>query len=144
VSLGIFSEACDGTMCPGVDPASKNEYEDTPGSKAGRCVRLTTYHLHVPNVKKIRGLKLPDPHGPVQACRGTALLDFTYSLLCKVTKYSGIVMQLYELNQLIQNYNQDIVVKPESTLRLLCQLDTAKKICLLPNRVLTLPNFRRV
>jgi hypothetical protein len=45
-----------------------------PGSKAGRCVRLTTYHLLVPNVKKIRGLNLPDPHGPVQACSGTALL----------------------------------------------------------------------
>jgi hypothetical protein len=61
-------------MCPGVDSASKNEYQDTPGSKDGRCVRLTTYHLHVPNVKKIRGLNLPDPHGPVQACSGTALL----------------------------------------------------------------------
>jgi hypothetical protein len=36
-----------------------------PGSKAGRCVGLTTYHLLVPNVKKIRGLNLPDPHGPV-------------------------------------------------------------------------------
>jgi hypothetical protein len=74
VSLGIFSEAYDGTMCPGVDSTSKNEYQDTPGSKAGRCVRLTTYHLHVPNVKKIRGLNLPDPQGPVQACSGTALL----------------------------------------------------------------------
>jgi hypothetical protein len=31
-----------------------------PGSKAGRCVRLTTYHLLVPNVKKIRRLILPD------------------------------------------------------------------------------------
>jgi hypothetical protein len=31
-----------------------------PGSKADRCVRLTTYHLLVPNVKKIRGLNLPD------------------------------------------------------------------------------------
>jgi hypothetical protein len=61
-------------MCPGVDSAYKNEYQDTPGSKAGRCVRLTTYHLLVPNVKKIRGLILPDPHGPVQACSGTALL----------------------------------------------------------------------
>ena len=30
----------------------------------------------VPNVKKIRGLNLPDPHGPVQACSGTALLCF--------------------------------------------------------------------
>jgi hypothetical protein len=61
-------------MCPGVDSTSKNEYQDTPGSKAGRCVRLTTYHLLVPNVKKIRGLNLPDPHVPVQACSGTALL----------------------------------------------------------------------
>jgi hypothetical protein len=74
VSLRIFSEANDGTMCSGVDSASKNEYQDTPGSKAGRCVRLTTYHLLVPNVKKIRGLNLLDPHGPVQACSGTALL----------------------------------------------------------------------
>jgi hypothetical protein len=31
-----------------------------PGSKAGRCVWLTTYHLLMPNVKKIRGLNLPD------------------------------------------------------------------------------------
>ena len=29
VSLGIFSEATDGNMCPGVDSASKNEYRDT-------------------------------------------------------------------------------------------------------------------
>ena len=27
VSLGIFSVATDGTMCPGVDSASKNEYQ---------------------------------------------------------------------------------------------------------------------
>jgi hypothetical protein len=27
-SLGIFSEATDGTMCPGVDSASKNEYQE--------------------------------------------------------------------------------------------------------------------
>jgi hypothetical protein len=47
-----------------------------PGSKAGWCIRLTTYHLLVPNVKKIRGLNLPDPHEPVQACSGTALLLF--------------------------------------------------------------------
>jgi hypothetical protein len=28
VSLGIFSEATDETMCPGVDSASKNEYQE--------------------------------------------------------------------------------------------------------------------
>jgi hypothetical protein len=76
VAGDFFSEAYDGTMCSGVDSASKNEYQDTPGSKAGRCVRLTTYHLLVPNVKKTRGLNLPDPHGPVQACSRTAF--YTY------------------------------------------------------------------
>jgi hypothetical protein len=28
-SLGIFSEATDGTMCPGVDSASENEYQES-------------------------------------------------------------------------------------------------------------------
>jgi hypothetical protein len=28
VSLGIFSEVTDGTMCPGVDSASKYEYQE--------------------------------------------------------------------------------------------------------------------
>ena len=46
VSLGIFSVATDETMYPGVDSASNNDYQDTPGAKDGRCVRLTTYNLH--------------------------------------------------------------------------------------------------
>jgi len=29
-------------MCHGVDSASKNEYQDIPGGKDGRCVRVTT------------------------------------------------------------------------------------------------------
>jgi hypothetical protein len=45
VTLGIFSIATDGTMCPGVDSASKNEYQGfILGGEGGRCVRLTTYH----------------------------------------------------------------------------------------------------
>ena len=39
-SLGIFSGASDSSMCPGVD-LSKNEYQDIPGGKDGRCVRVT-------------------------------------------------------------------------------------------------------
>jgi hypothetical protein len=69
-------------MCPGVDSASKNEYQDTPGGKDGRCVRLTTYHLLVPKVKKIRGLNLPDPHGPVQACSGTERKKVNTNNIC--------------------------------------------------------------
>jgi len=32
----------DSSMCPGVDSASKNEYQDISGGKDGRCVRVTT------------------------------------------------------------------------------------------------------
>jgi len=31
-------------MCPGVDSASKNEYQAFSWGKGGRCLRLTTYH----------------------------------------------------------------------------------------------------
>jgi hypothetical protein len=41
-SLGIFSGASDSSMCPGVDLASKNEYQGIPGGKDGRCARVTT------------------------------------------------------------------------------------------------------
>jgi hypothetical protein len=41
-SLGIFSVASDSSMCPGVHSASKIEYQDIPGGKDGRCVRVTT------------------------------------------------------------------------------------------------------
>jgi hypothetical protein len=73
VSPGIFLVASDSSMCPGVDSASKNEYLDNSGGKGGRCVRLTTYHLHVLIVKKSGGLNLLEPCRPVQACNGTAL-----------------------------------------------------------------------
>jgi len=73
VSPGIFPVASDSFICPGVDSDSKNKYQDNTGGKAGRCVRLTTYHLHVPIVKKSGGLNLLEPCGPVQACNGTAL-----------------------------------------------------------------------
>ena len=39
---GFFPGASDSSMCHGVDSASKNEYQDIPGGKDGRCVRVTT------------------------------------------------------------------------------------------------------
>jgi hypothetical protein len=42
VSLGILSESTDGTMCSGVDSASKNEYQELSGGEGSRCVRVTT------------------------------------------------------------------------------------------------------
>jgi hypothetical protein len=42
VSLGIFSEASDKSMCPGSTQPLRNEYQDSPGSKGGLCLGLTT------------------------------------------------------------------------------------------------------
>ena len=36
VMLGIYSVAPDISVCPGVDSASKNEYQDIPGGKGCR------------------------------------------------------------------------------------------------------------
>jgi hypothetical protein len=55
-------------MCPGVDSASKNEYQVNPEGKGGRCVRLTTYHLHVPisrNLGALTSWNLVDLFRPV-------------------------------------------------------------------------------
>jgi hypothetical protein len=48
MSLGIISVATHETICPSVDSASKNEYQDIPGGKDGRCVRVTTLPSLVP------------------------------------------------------------------------------------------------
>jgi hypothetical protein len=40
--LGIFSETFDKSMCPGSTQPLRNEYQDIPGGKGGRCVGLTT------------------------------------------------------------------------------------------------------
>jgi len=39
---GIFFGESDSSMCPAVDSASKNEYQDIPAGKDGRCIRVTT------------------------------------------------------------------------------------------------------
>ena len=72
-----FPVASDRSMSPGDDSASKSEYQDIPGGRGGWCVRLTTYHHHVPIVKKSGGLNLLETFGPVQTCNGIALPLFT-------------------------------------------------------------------
>jgi hypothetical protein len=59
-TLGIFSVATDGTMRPGVDSASKNEYQGIPlGVKAAVAWGWRPTTLVVPNVRKIGGPNLP-------------------------------------------------------------------------------------
>ena len=52
-----------------------------PGGKGGRCLGLTTLHLHVPIALKSGNLKLLEPSGPVRACNGIAFL-FIYLFIC--------------------------------------------------------------
>jgi hypothetical protein len=72
--LGIFSVATDGTMCPVVDSDSKNEYQETPGGKDDRCVRMTTLPPSQSRKSRKSGsLNLPDPQTPAQVCNGKTL-----------------------------------------------------------------------
>jgi hypothetical protein len=48
-----------------VDQPLKNEYQDTPGGKDARCVRLTTYHLQVPMSRNLGALNSHNPLGPI-------------------------------------------------------------------------------
>jgi hypothetical protein len=50
---------------PGVDSASKNEYQHTPGGKDGRCVWLTTHPLQVPMSRNLVALTSQNPLGPI-------------------------------------------------------------------------------
>ena len=50
-------------MYPGVDSTSKNEYQDNPGGKGDRYIRLTTYHLHVPMSRNLGALTSWNPVG---------------------------------------------------------------------------------
>jgi hypothetical protein len=53
-----------------------------PGSKGGRCVELTTFHLHVQIVLKSGNLNHLEPSGPVKACNWIALpFTITHSAL---------------------------------------------------------------
>jgi len=73
-----FSVASDRSMCPGIDSASKYEYQVNPGGKGGRCVKLTTYHLQVPMTRNLEALT---SWNPVQACNETAFNYIYCSLL---------------------------------------------------------------
>jgi hypothetical protein len=69
----FFFVVSDSSMCPGVDSASKNEYQVNPESKGGRCVRLTTYHHTVPLSSNPGALTNPRPLWACMACYGSAL-----------------------------------------------------------------------
>ena len=75
VTLGIYSVAADIFVCPGVDSASKNEYQDIPGGKGGRCLGVTTLPPSCAECLEIWSLNRPEPSGPHRPVVGAALLD---------------------------------------------------------------------
>jgi hypothetical protein len=65
---GVTGDFCRGIQqfhVPGVDSLFKNEYQDTPGGKDGRCVWLTTYHLQVPLLRNLGAFTSQNPLGPI-------------------------------------------------------------------------------
>jgi hypothetical protein len=77
---GIFSVASDSSMCPGVDSASKNEYQVNPGGKGSRCVRLTTYHIHVPMSRNLGALTSWNTVGLFRPVKGQLYLYLYYNV----------------------------------------------------------------
>ena len=75
---GISSVAADFSVCPGVDSASKNEYQDTPEAKGGWCVRVTTLPPSCAECLVFWSLNRPGPSGPHRPVIGIAL---TFHLL---------------------------------------------------------------
>ena len=73
VTPGIYSVAADISVCLGVDSASKNEYQDIPGGKGGRCVRVTTLPPSCAECLVIWSLNRPEPSGPHRPVIGVAL-----------------------------------------------------------------------
>jgi hypothetical protein len=66
--------AYDSSMCPGVDSASKNEYQVNPGGEGSQCVRLTTYHLGVPMSRNLGSLTSWNPVGLLRPVMGQLYL----------------------------------------------------------------------
>jgi hypothetical protein len=67
-------------MCPGFDSASKNEYQINPGGKGGRCVRLKTYHLHVPMSRNMGALTSWNPVGLFRPVMGQLFIASSYGI----------------------------------------------------------------
>ena len=65
--------AADISVCPGGDSASKNEYQDIPGGKGGRRVRVTTLPPSCAECLVIWSLNRPEPSGPRRAVIRVAL-----------------------------------------------------------------------
>jgi hypothetical protein len=82
--------ASDSSVCPGVDSASKNEYQVNPRVKGGRCVRLTTYHLHVPMSRNLGALTSWNPVGLFKPVMGQLNINIMEAVQLQLYIYSPV------------------------------------------------------
>jgi hypothetical protein len=87
-------------MCPGVDSASENEYQVNPGGKYGRCIRLTTYHLHVPMSKNLGTLTSWNPVGLFRPVMGQLRLTKTKTLQLKL-RFRDLIEKVNQLSIIV-------------------------------------------
>ena len=92
----MYSVAADISVCPGVDSASKNEYQDIPGGKGGRRVRVTTLPPSCAECLVIWSLNQPELSGPHRPVIGIAL-PFPNSLRTGRRKNSGSIPKSLDL-----------------------------------------------
>jgi len=101
---------------PWADSASKSEYQDIPGSKGGRYIKLTTYHLHVPIFKKSGGLNLLESYGRGQACSGTALHLTEYrNKYVKVHRFK--LLRQIKIMECVSLYVTDLLYRKKVTVK---------------------------
>jgi hypothetical protein len=74
-------------MRPGVGSASKKEYQINPEGKGGRCVRLITYHLHVPMSRNLGALTSWNPVGLFRPVMGQ--LYYCCIIIIIIVVYTG-------------------------------------------------------
>ena len=90
MTLGIYSVAADISVWPGVDSASKNEYQDIPVGKGGRCVRVMTLPPSCAECLVIWSLNRPEPswlHTPVIGIALPFLLNFLTKVKVSLRTY---------------------------------------------------------
>jgi hypothetical protein len=81
-------------MCPGDDSTSKNEYQVNPGGKGGPCVRLTTYHLHVPMSRNPGALTSWNPVGLFRPVIGQLFLHYLHSMTMTISYFWCLLFSL--------------------------------------------------
>ena len=123
VMLGIYSVAADISVCPGDDSASKNEYQDIPGGKGGRCVRVTNLPPSCAECLVIWSLNRPRPSWPhtpaftiqTNECTHNNIVKHQLLQFSHLTGPSSKSRKLYEINVLYDFVLQgDGPVRPET------------------------------